>query len=175
MQFNSFSYLAFLMAAVVLYWLLPVRFRRPFVLTVSIAFYATWSIVFAAIPLLVSGLVYLTSRWMCGEPARAKQRMWLGIGLVLTALLFFKYRDFALVNLNAMLVWMTARPLGFAKAVALPVGISFYTFEAIGYLIDVRQGRVKPPGFLDLCLFFLFWPNITSGPIVRARELFPQL
>ena len=56
-----------------------------------------------------------------------------------------------------------------------PVGVSFYTFEAIAYLIDVRQGRVKMPSFADLCLFFFFWPNILSGPIVRARELMPQL
>ncbi|HEY1423038.1 MAG TPA: MBOAT family O-acyltransferase, partial [Candidatus Acidoferrum sp.] len=55
------------------------------------------------------------------------------------------------------------------------LGISFYTFEAIAYLIDLRKGRVKLPGFFDLCLFFLFWPNILSGPLVRARELMPQL
>jgi alginate O-acetyltransferase complex protein AlgI len=175
MQFNSFSYLAFLTVAVVLYWLLPPRFRRPFVLMASLAFYATWSVAFVAIPFLFAVAVYLVSLWMRAEPAKAKQRMWLGIGLVLGALLFFKYRDFALVNWNVLLTWMSARPMGFAKAIALPVGISFYTFEAIGYLVDVRQGRVKAPSFQDLCLFFLFWPNITSGPIVRARELLPQL
>jgi D-alanyl-lipoteichoic acid acyltransferase DltB (MBOAT superfamily) len=176
MPFNSFSYLAFLAASVTVYWLLPVRLRRTFVLLASLAFYATWSVAFLAIPLLVSGVVYLVSRWMCAAPASAKQRMWAGIGTLLVILVFFKYRDFALDNLNALLVWMSARPRGFARTVAMPVGISFYTFEAIGYLIDVRQGRVKAlPGFLDLCLFFLFWPNVTSGPIVRARELFPQL
>jgi alginate O-acetyltransferase complex protein AlgI len=63
----------------------------------------------------------------------------------------------------------------FAASIAFPMGISFYTFEAVAYLIDIRQGRVKTPGFLDLCIFFFFWPNILSGPIVRARELIPQL
>ena len=58
--------------------------------------------------------------------------------------------------------------------VAVPLGISFYTFEAISYLIDVRQGRVKPARFSDLYLFVMFWPHLIAGPIVRFRELVPQ-
>jgi alginate O-acetyltransferase complex protein AlgI len=175
MQFNSFSYLIFLVAAVVAYWLLPARFRRVFVLGASLAFYASWGLIFVAVPILVCCLVYLSSRLMESEPRRIRTWMWLGIGAVLAILAFYKYRDFVLVNLIAVLSSFWPRPITFARTVAMPLGISFYTFEAIAYLIDVRQKRVKRPGFLDLLLFFLFWPNITSGPIVRARELLPQL
>jgi alginate O-acetyltransferase complex protein AlgI len=175
MQFNSLSYLIFLVAAVFGFWWLPERFRRAFVLAASLAFYATWGRAFVVVPLLVCAVVYLTARWMSADPQKAKQWMWMGISCVLVLLIVFKYREFILTNVNTMMTWMAAQPFGFAKSIALPVGISFYTFEAIGYLIDVRQGRVKPATFMDLCLFFMFWPNVMSGPIVRAREIVPQL
>ncbi|MEO7651181.1 MAG: MBOAT family O-acyltransferase, partial [Bryobacteraceae bacterium] len=66
------------------------------------------------------------------------------------------------------------RPLLAAAALALPLGISFYSFEAISYLMDVRQGRVGKTSFTDLCLFVVFWPHLIAGPIVRVRELIPQ-
>jgi alginate O-acetyltransferase complex protein AlgI len=175
MQFNSFPYLIFLLAAVVVYWLLPGRFRRCFILFASLTFYATWGYIFVWVPLLVAILVFFLGRQMAADPPDASRWAKIGISAVLLLLIFFKYRDFLLTNLNVLMTWFSAQPLTFAKAVALPVGISFYTFEAIGYLIDVRQGRVKPANFMDLCLFFLFWPNVMSGPIVRARELMPQL
>jgi alginate O-acetyltransferase complex protein AlgI len=175
MQFNSLAYLAFLFTVVVAYWCLPSRFRRPLVLVASLAFYATWGVGFLAIPLVVAAVVYGVGRSISANPPRAKQWMWVGIDCVLALLVFFKYRDFALVNLNTVLQWWSVHPFSFTKSIALPVGISFYTFEAIAYLVDVRQGRAKPLGLLDLCLFFYFWPNVLSGPIVRSRELSPQL
>jgi alginate O-acetyltransferase complex protein AlgI len=176
MQFNAFPYLIFLAVAIVLYWCLPQRFRRLFVLAVSLVFYATWGIVFVAVPLVVSAFVFqIGRRLVAASPSNAKHWLWLGISGVLALLIFFKYRDFLLLNVNVLITWIAARPLTFAKLIALPVGISFYTFEAIGYLIDVRQGRVKAAGFMDVCLFFMFWPNVMSGPVVRARELVPQL
>jgi D-alanyl-lipoteichoic acid acyltransferase DltB (MBOAT superfamily) len=175
MQFNSFPYMVFLVVAVSVFWFLPPRLRPPFVLLASLAFYATWGAVFIAVPLLIATIVFFAGKQVSANPLKARQWMWLGISCVLFLLIFYKYRDFALVNFNAVLHWMAARPITFAKSIALPVGISFYTFEAIGYLVDVRQGRVKPMRFMSLCLFFLFWPNVLSGPIVRARELAPQL
>jgi alginate O-acetyltransferase complex protein AlgI len=175
MQFNSFLYLVFLLLAVVVYWMLSARLRRPFVLAASLAFYATWGIPFVVIPLFVAGLVFVVGRWIVADPGKAGRWMWMGISCMLGLLAFFKYRDFILVNVNTLIAWMASPQITFAKSIALPVGISFYAFEAIGYLIDIRQGRVKPASFMDLCLFFLFWPNVMSGPIARARELVPQL
>lgn len=155
--------------------MLPERFRRSFVLLASLTFYATWGVVFVAVPGIACVVVYLIGGRMSADPRKAKHWMWLGCSCLLALLVIFKYRDFILVNINTVMMWMTARPITFAKSIALPIGISFYTFEAIGYLMDVRQGRVKPVNFMDLCLFFMFWPNVMSGPIVRARELVPQL
>jgi D-alanyl-lipoteichoic acid acyltransferase DltB (MBOAT superfamily) len=173
--FNSVLYLVFLAVVVVVYWLLPERFRRMFVFVVSLLFYASWGLVFAWIPLLVAGIVYVVGRQITADSSQAKKWMWLGIGLVLTLLLFFKYRGFLLANLNFVGISVGTHSNSSFTAIAFPIGISFYSFEAISYLIDLRQGRVKMPKFLDLCLFFFFWPNILSGPIVRAKELIPQL
>lgn len=175
MPFNSLPYLLFLLAAVAIYWLLPVRFRRVFVLLASLAFYATWGAVFIWVPLVVATLVYLIGRRIAADSANAKAWMWLGISCAVVLLIAFKYRGFVLSNLNLLATFAGIRGISLATAIAFPMGISFYTFEAIAFLVDVRQRRAALPNFLDLLLFFLFWPNILSGPIVRARELVPQL
>lgn len=175
MAFNSVPYLALLAVVAASFWLLPVRFRRPFVLLTSLAFYASWGLLFVWLPLLVAGIVFVIGRQITADPARQKLWMRLGVCCVLALLIFFKYRGFLFANLQMPGIPSRPHALSPATSLAFPIGISFYTFEAIAYLVDLRQGRVKMPGFLDLCLFFLFWPNILSGPIARARELMPQL
>lgn len=175
MTFNSVPYLCFLIIAVVLFWALPVRFRRVFVLLASLGFYASWGFLFVWFPLLVAGIVYLVGLQSTANPAGQKQWARLGISCVIALLILFKYRGSLLSIVHVLGISAGTHLTSFATSVAFPVGISFYTFEAVAYLVDLRQGRVKLPGFFDLCLFFLFWPNILSGPLVRARELMPQL
>src|SRR5205085_9188796 len=98
-----------------------------------------------------------------------------GIGLIVTALGCFKYGSFILENISTLREWMGLAPVALAWGLALPLGISFYSFEAISYLLDTRQGRVKSASFRDLFLFIMFWPHLIAGPIVRTRELIPQL
>ena len=175
MQFNSSLYLVFLVVAVAIFWLLPPVARRVFVLVASLAFYASWGMVFVWLPLLVASIVYLCGKQIESRPPKAKLWSMLGTVCLLALLAILKYRGFVISNFSWALAWIGVHRLSRVASIAFPIGISFYTFEAIGYLIDVRQGRVKMPSFLDLCLFFFFWPNILSGPIVRARELVPQL
>lgn len=169
---NSVPYLGFLAVAVTLFWLLPVRYRRTFVLLASLGFYATWGVALVAVPLSVTVLVYVLTGLIARDSSRARRWVILGVTCTLSLLAFFKYRNFALVNLNAVLVWFHAGPVSFARNFALPLGISFYTFEAIAYMIDVRQGRVRRPGFLDLCLFFMFWPNLHEPRVRQSRPGF---
>ena len=175
MTFNSVPYLGLLALTVALFWALPVKYRRVFVLVASLGFYASWGLLFVWVPLLVAGIVYFAGLQIVGDPARQKLFTRLGIICVLAFLIIFKYRGFVISIFPALGIHMDGHPLSLAASVAFPIGISFYTFEAIAYLIDLRQGRVKLPSFFELCLFFLFWPNILSGPLVRARELMPQL
>jgi len=175
MPFNSVLYLTFLLAAVVVFWVLPSRLRRVFVLIASVFFYATWGVIFVWLPLVVAAIVYFCGTRIQSQAERPRRWMWAGITAVLALLGMFKYRAFFFANAHFLLTPFGTHATSLATSIAFPVGVSFYTFEAIAYLVDVRQGRVKMPGFLDLCAFFFFWPNILSGPIVRARELVPQL
>jgi alginate O-acetyltransferase complex protein AlgI len=175
MAFNSVPYLALLAIAVAAFWLLPASFRRPFVFLASVTFYASWGLQFVWFPLLVASTVYFAGRRITNEQTPAKHWVKAGVLFLLAPLIFFKYRGFLLANLQEIGIGRGASLPPWLTTLLFPVGISFLTFEAIGYLVDLRQGRVKMPGFFDLCLFFFFWPNILSGPIVRARELMPQL
>jgi D-alanyl-lipoteichoic acid acyltransferase DltB (MBOAT superfamily) len=175
MAFNSVTYLGFLGAVISLYWVLPASLRRTFVLLASVAFYASWNILFVGLPLLVAGVVFVCGKAIQADCHGRKKWTRIGVAILLATLAVFKYRVFLVANLGYQGVQIGRDWTSLATSVAFPIGISFYTFEAIAYLIDVRQGRVRMPGFVELCLFFFFWPNILSGPLVRARELMPQL
>ena len=175
MQFNSYSFLLLLIPYLVLFWSIPNSWRRAYLLATSLLFYASWNVVYAPLPLFVCGLAWFCGRRMLAD--RQSQGSWLRLGIygVLAILVFFKYRQFLLDNLNVLLTSVQREPIRLFTEVALPLGISFYTFEAISYLIDTWQGRVKKVEFIDLSLFVSFWPHLIAGPIVRVRELVPQL
>lgn len=175
MQFNSYSYVLLLIPVVGLFWALPPTLRRWYVLAMSLAYYATWQASFLAVPLALCLGVYVISLAMRRSPSRARALFWTGIGFILLIFLFFRYRQFLIGNFNALLALAGAAPLRFAIQIAVPLGISFYSFEAISYLIDARQGRIKENRFSSLYLFVMFWPHLMAGPIVRFRELVPQL
>src|SRR6516225_12164241 len=175
MQFNTYSYLLYLTVAVVLFWMLPVRYRRPYVLVASMLFYASWSLTYLGLPLVVCAVSFFAAGRMRREPANSRFWLWCGIGFVLAVLAFFKYRGFILENTAAMIGASRHLPAVLLTMFVLPLGISFYSFEAISYLLDTGQGRVKSASFRDLFLFIMFWPHLIAGPIVRTRELIPQL
>ncbi len=176
MPFNSALYLLFVVITVALFWLLPSKARTGFVFLASVVFYATWGLEFVWVPLLFALIVYAAGKRIQANATATRAWMWLGIGTVTALLVFFKYRVFLSGNLGFFVIHGHGPTnVSNAVAIAFPIGISFYTLEAIAYLIDIRQGRVKAPNFVQLCLFFYFWPNVLSGPMVRARELTPQL
>ena len=175
MALNSLTYLGFLLVVVIAYWLLPVVLRRSLVMAASLAFYSSWNAIFLWVPLIVAGVVFVCGKYIQANPTAPRKWLLTGIGILLTLFVLFKYRLFVATNLGYFGVPLSRGPFSLASSLVFPMGISFYTLEAIAYLVDVRQVRVRIPSFVDLCLFFFFWPNILSGPIVRARELMPQL
>jgi D-alanyl-lipoteichoic acid acyltransferase DltB (MBOAT superfamily) len=163
-----------LLCAVGVFWALPVPARRWFVLAASIAFYATWSPAFVLVPIALCIGVFLMARKIAsGSHAGAWYRG--AIAYTLAFLVVFRYHKMFGAGLDWLGHSLRAAPGKTMFWAVVPVGISFYTFEAISYLIDVRQGRAKPTRFSDLFLFVMFWPHIVAGPIVRFRELVPQL
>jgi len=145
------------------------------VLVLTIAFYASWTWTYAALPFLICAGVFVCARIMAASPRHACSVTWAGTIFILSILVFFKYRQFLVDNISPMLQAFGQSPARATFAVGLPLGISFYSFEAISYLMDTRQGRAKKVSFQDLCLFVTFWPHLLAGPIVRVREMVPQL
>lgn len=175
MQFNSYSYLLLLPVVVAIFWSLPADWRRGYVLLVSVAFYAAWNPLYTAIPLTLCAATYFFARLIVLKPEKARAAMWGGITFVLGFLIFFKYRQFLWDNFAGLLPAGHSNPAAALAGIALPLGISFYSFEAVSYLIDTRQKRVREVNFRDLSVFVMFWPHLIAGPIVRVRELVPQL
>lgn len=173
MSLSSVRYILFLAAVAAVYFLLPARMRRGFLLAASYAFYAMWQPLFCVL-LAVSTLV----SWLCalGFERRwlKRDRLWIWIGaLYLFGVLFlYKYLDF-FCNTALSLMGRTA---DFHSGWLLPVGISFYTFSAASYLFDVKSGKLAAEKNLaDYALFVAFFPSVLSGPINRAPKLLPQI
>ena len=182
MTFNSFVFwLAFPLVFAV-YWLLPGRAgrgspRNLWLILVSYLFYANWRPAYTLILLAVTLLTYFGARYLeSREEHRRTGLIFTLATLVLIPLLVFKYYNF--VNES---VWRLMSSLGVRYELrglnwAIPVGISFYTFQALGYLFDVYYRKEKAESSLaDYALFVCFFPQIFSGPISKAGELLPQI
>jgi alginate O-acetyltransferase complex protein AlgI len=179
MLFCSRPFLFFFLAVFTVYWALPWhRARVWLLLAASFTFYAVWSRWLACVVLTSALLDYVLARGMEATTLIARRRLLLGVSLAvnLGLLVYFKYADFFLRSLEEAL-----RTLGLEASlpvwsVLLPIGISFYTFEAISYTVDVYRGRLRaerdPAHFL---LFILFFPHLVAGPIVRSRDFLPQV
>ena len=178
MTFTSFEFLLFFPAVVLVYNLCPQRFRVWFLLTVSYAFYAFMQPVYLLLLAAVTGITYGFTRWMGATDDDDKKRkimVW-GIILVLLPLFFFKYFNFVNESIFSLLALCGIESTMPAIKWMLPVGISFYTFMAIGYMIDVNNEEVDVEKNIgSVGLFLSFFPYILSGPIERAGNMFPQL
>lgn len=182
MLFNSFEFLIFLPVVLLGYYMLPHRAQNAFLVLASCFFYASWDWRFL-FPLLFSTTIdYYCARKMeesvaQGEPQQ--HRLWLlRLSLItnLGLLGFFKYFNFFSESLQVLL-----RSLGIeiplqTLNVILPVGISFYTFQALSYTIDVYRGQIHATrSFWDFFLAVLFFPHLVAGPIQRAANLLSQV
>jgi alginate O-acetyltransferase complex protein AlgI len=178
MNFISISFIVFLVAVFLIFILLPERARKPMLLVASYLFYATWSIPFVAVILLTTTVDYWMGRRIMASTDERGRRAALAIGLVLNllALGFFKYANFLLANgyhVGNFLGWTQASPP--ILNIILPLGISFYTFEAISYLVDVyRGGKLPDKNWLEYNFYIMYFPHLISGPIIRFCELWPQ-
>lgn len=182
MLFNTLAYAKFFAVVFVAYWLLVRHraFRLIFLLGASYTFYAHWNWRF--LPLIVgsSTLDYWLALRIDAEPDERARRRWLVLTAVcnLGLLGFFKYWNFGTDVAASLLAALGLRepgPAPWAVEVALPVGISFYTFESMSYVIDVYR-RSMPPcrSYLRYLLFVAFFPHLVAGPIVRPAQLLPQ-
>lgn len=178
MNFISPQYFLFLIFAYVLYWTLRGMEARKYLLTaLSYGFYAAWDWRFCGLMLFVTLNAYVTARLLDVKPGSIRREiLWVSVAIDLCVLGFFKYFGFFSSSFGELLSSIGLETKGPVLYMLLPVGISFYTFHAISYVVDVYRGKVRAAHSLnDVALYIAFFPQLIAGPIVRSRSLFPQL
>jgi alginate O-acetyltransferase complex protein AlgI len=179
MLFCSQQFLVFFAVVFALYWALPwQRARVWLLLAASFYFYACWNEWLALLICASTVMDYLLALGMERSVSPPRRKLLLTISLVanLGLLCYFKYANFFLGSLAEALHAAGSSASLPLLQVILPVGISFYTFEAINYTVDVYRGKVRAERNLaHFLLFILFFPHLVAGPIVRARDFLPQV
>ena len=176
MLFASAEFLFFFALVFVLHRVLP--WRRGLLLVASYAFYASWNPPFVLLLVYTTALDFWVGRALEGESAAWRRRALLGVSVLgnLGVLAVFKYANFLLdVAAQAGLAEAaTLRP--FRIQAEIPLGISFYTFQSLGYTLDVYRRTIPAcRNVLDFYLFVAFFPQLVAGPVLRAGDLLPQL
>jgi alginate O-acetyltransferase complex protein AlgI len=170
--FNSFWYLIFLPSVVLLYWASPRVVRTVLLVIASYIFYISWKPIYG---LLIFGMTlanYLVGLGLVRFEARKKAILIGGIALNLLLLAYFKYAYFGWGILQSV---SGGRLPNLTLEIILPLGISFFAFEFIHYIVDVYKGGKPVCGFLDFALFASFFPTQIAGPIKRYQDFIPQL
>lgn len=183
MLFPTLDYLLFLPLSVLLYWLVPRRARLGVLGIASLAFYASWKL--AYLPVLLS---VIAIAWFGGlrlahlrEQGRGtRPTLVLVLGLLLLPLIAFKYWNWLSSDLHAAVEWLGMPALSAATRLPqvelpLPIGISFFTFQALAYVIDTARSGKGENDVLRFGTFLTFFPQLIAGPIVRREQLLPQL
>ncbi|TAJ13709.1 MAG: MBOAT family protein [Planctomycetota bacterium] len=177
MVFSAYIFLfAFLPLVLALYYAVPPRARNALLIPFGCLFYAWWRLDFLAL----LGVSMIVDYW-CGqkiaESSGRARKGYLAISIVvqLGLLAYFKYANFGIENLNALLESLGIEPVAWTSIV-LPMGISFYTFKTMSYTIDVYRGEVQAQrSLVNFACFLTLFPEFVAGPIVRYRILAEQL
>jgi alginate O-acetyltransferase complex protein AlgI len=174
--FHSLEFFVFFAITLAVYWRLPHRAQNVLLLVASYVFYG-WVHPWWPLLLLATTTVdYWSARQMTARPDQKKLWLWISIITNFGLLGFYKYFDFFVDNVAA-----AAGSLGWniphvALRLALPAGISFYTFQSMSYTIDVYRGHAPArTRFIDIAAFVSFFPHLVAGPIMRATNLLPQV
>ena len=179
MLFCSAKFVLFFLTVFTLHWALPwQRVRVWLLLAASLLFYATWNPLLAALIVGSTTADYLLARGMDWAKSARLRKALVMASIVgnLGLLAYFKYANFFLGSLEAALHSLGIPAALPVLSLILPIGISFYTFEAISYTVDVYRRRIPAEHSLtNLLTFILFFPHLVAGPIVRSRDFLPQL
>jgi alginate O-acetyltransferase complex protein AlgI len=177
--FCSQNFLLFFLAVFVVYWALPWQRARVWLLLIcSFVFYASWNKWLAGIICVTTVADYVIALLLeaSAAPGRKKWLLFASVGMNLSLLCYFKYVNFFLRSLEEALHAGGASVSLPMLSIILPIGISFYTFEAISYTVDVYRGKIRAERNLGhFMLFILFFPHLIAGPIVRAADFLPQI
>ncbi len=166
MLFTSYQFVVFMMfLALPLRYAVPTRFVPVTLLVLSYAFYLSWSVPYTVLLAAMTLASYGIAKLLARPGASKKTILALGVTGLLVLLSYFKYSNFVLAQLH----------VDKRLDVVLPLGISFFVFEMISYLVDVYRGTPPAKSLLQYFVYIAYFPHLIAGPIVRANELLPQL
>ena len=178
MLFNSLTFAVFLPIVFAAYWLLPHRFRWILLLAASYYFYMSWNVKYVVLILLTTVVSYLAAIGIEHSRTTRQKKCWLaGAAVISLGILFvFKYFNFAMDSLAAVMGMLAIPMHPVTLKLLLPVGISFYTFQTLSYVVDVYRGECAAEKHFGMyALFVSFFPQLVAGPIERTTNLLPQL
>jgi alginate O-acetyltransferase complex protein AlgI len=178
MNFNSFEYAIFLALVVALCWSIPrLGWQNRVLLIASYLFYARWDWRFLGLILLSTMVDYGVARAMpTAAPSRRKLLLTISLITDLGILGFFKYFNFFVDSAVSLLHTLGIQANPSSLQIILPLGISFYTFQALSYTIEVYRGNLQPTrSFVNYALFIGFFPQLAAGPIERAARMLPKI
>jgi alginate O-acetyltransferase complex protein AlgI len=177
MLFNSIEFLIFFPIVVAFYFACPYRYRWALLLAASYYFYAAWKLEYVFLLIASTLISYITAILMVKPENQAKRTTLLIISICSNLGILFAFKYFNFVN-DSLRVAFNQFNLVYDVPMfqmLLPVGISFYTFQTVGYVIDVYRGKLEPERHLGrFALFAAFFPQLVAGPIGRAPSLLPQ-
>src|SRR5918997_594563 len=179
MLFPTVEFAIFFPVVLAVSWLLMSRpaIWKPFIVAVSYLFYASanWKFCLLITGVVIGNQLAANALQRTDDERRRKWILRAAVGLDLLVLGTFKYYAFFVTDIDRVLgAASLSLPLPLLT-IALPIGISFFTFQAISYVVDVKRELIKPAPVLDLAIYLSFFPHLVAGPIVRAREFLPQL
>ena len=178
MTFNSWEFLLFDPLVLLLYFLLPKRAKWPMLLLASYFFYACYQPALLFLIVLTTLISYLASRQIEKSENKTLRKFWLCLTLVvcLGVLFFYKYFDFLSLSAYSLVRLFGMEASLLTLNLILPVGVSFYTFQTLSYVIDIYRGDIESEkNFFFYALFVSFFPQLVAGPIERPSNLIPQL
>lgn len=178
MLFNSFSFALFLPIVFLLYWALPHRFRWILLLVSSYYFYMSWNAKYVVLILFTTVISYATALLVEKARTRRLKKLYMLTAVIasLAVLFFFKYFNFFSSSVTEWLQKLSIPVQSVTLKIMLPVGISFYTFQTLSYVIDVYRGTTKAEHHFGIYATFVsFFPQLVAGPIERSENLLPQI
>ena len=181
MLFNSFNFAIFMPVVFIIYWVVnekSLKLQNILLLLASYFFYACWDYRFLFLLIFSTFLDFFTGLRMLSAKTKDKKKawFWLSICINLGILGFFKCYNFFIDSFADGFSFLGIKANFWTLQVILPVGISFYTFHGLSYVIDIYKNRIEPEkNFIDYAVFVSFFPLLVAGPIERATHLLPQI
>lgn len=178
MLFNSVNFMIFFPIVLLIYFVIPKKIRYIWLLISSYYFYMSWNPKYAILIAISTVVTYFCALLVESADTRMRKKFLVVLSLVINlGILFsFKYAQFAIDTLNMILGIIGVSSINHEFDIILPVGISFYTFQALGYTIDVFRGELKAErNIFKYALFVSFFPQLVAGPIERSKNLMGQI